>query len=108
MDGPNRNPGSDRGAWSVPWAHRATRLCAASPDLFLFGAGIVSPMLSSLPYYLASLTDVTIRTIVVLVLALYMAHDPDTLISGILRLVPDRRREDAKELIEDFTVRLRG
>lgn len=68
----------------------------------------VSPMLSSLPYYLASLTEVTIRTIVVLVLALYMAHDPDTLISGILRLVPDRRREDAKELIEDFKVRLRG
>ena len=68
----------------------------------------ISPMLSSLPYYLASLTDVTIRTIVVLVLALYMAHDPDTLISGILRLVPDRRREDAKELIEDFKVRLRG
>ena len=68
----------------------------------------VSPMLSSLPYYLASLTEVTIRTIVVLVLALYMAHDPDTLISGILRLIPDRRREDAKELIEDFKVRLRG
>jgi predicted PurR-regulated permease PerM len=68
----------------------------------------VSPMLSSLPGYLASLTEVTIRTIVVLVLALYMAHDPDTLISGILSLVPDRRREDAKELIEDFKIRLRG
>jgi predicted PurR-regulated permease PerM len=68
----------------------------------------LSPALSSVPQFLTGLTDVTIRAIIAVVLALYMAHDPNSLVSGILRLVPDRRREDAKELIQDFEVRLRG
>ncbi len=68
----------------------------------------VSPILSSLPQFLTSLTEVTLRAVVAIVLALYMAYDPDSLISGVLRLVPDRRREGAKELIQDFGTRLRG
>lgn len=68
----------------------------------------VSPVLSSLPEFLTGLTEVTIRALIVLVLALYMAYDPGTLISGVLRLVPDRRREVAKALIRNFGVRLRG
>ena len=68
----------------------------------------LTPALSSLPQLLTSLTDVTVRAIIAVVLALYMAHDPDSLVSGILHLVPDSRREDAKEFIQDFEVRLRG
>ncbi|MCA1728073.1 MAG: AI-2E family transporter [Actinobacteria bacterium] len=68
----------------------------------------LSPVLSSLPQFLTGLTEVTVRALIALVLALYMAYDPGTLISGMLRLVPDRRRESAKALIQDFGVRLRG
>ena len=68
----------------------------------------ISPVLSSLPQFVTSLTEVTLRAIVVLVLALYMAYDPDSLISGVLRLVPYSRREDARDLIQDFGARLRG
>jgi predicted PurR-regulated permease PerM len=71
-------------------------------------SGAVSPVLSSLPQLLTSLTEVTLRTIVAIVLALYMASNPDSLISGVLRLVPDSRREDARELIQNFSARLRG
>jgi predicted PurR-regulated permease PerM len=69
---------------------------------------LISSQLSSLPQLLASLSNVTVRTILVLVLALYMAYDPGSLISGILRLVPDSRRKDAKELLQNFAGRLHG
>ena len=68
----------------------------------------LSPLLSSLPQLLTNLTEITVRTIIAVVLAVYMAYDPGSLISGILRLVPDSRREDARELLQDFGVRLRG
>ena len=68
----------------------------------------LSPALGSIPQLLTSLTDVTIRAIIAVVLALYMAYDPDSLVSGVLRLVPDNRREDVKEFIQDFGIRLRG
>ena len=68
----------------------------------------LSPLISSLPEFLGNLTEVTVRAIIAVVLALYMAHDPQSLVSGVLRLVPDGRREDAKGLIQDFEVRLRG
>jgi predicted PurR-regulated permease PerM len=69
---------------------------------------VLSPVIDSLPHYISSLTEVTIGLVITVVLALYMAYDPGSLVSGILRLVPDRRREDAEELIEDFGTRLRG
>ena len=67
-----------------------------------------SSQLSSLPLFLSGLTEVTIRTVVIVVLALYIAYDPGSLISGALRLVPDSRREDARDFVQRLEIRLRG
>ena len=69
---------------------------------------LVSSEVSSLPHLLSSLTDVTFRLIIIVVLAVYMAFDPGSLISGTLRLVPDKWREDVNDLIQRLEERLRG
>jgi predicted PurR-regulated permease PerM len=69
---------------------------------------LVSSEISSLPHLLSSLTDMTFRMIIIVVLAAYMAFDPGSLISGTLRLVPDKWREDAQDLIQRLEERLRG
>jgi predicted PurR-regulated permease PerM len=68
----------------------------------------ILPILSSLPQFLASLTDVTVRAVIAVILALYMAYNPSSLVSGLLGLVPYSKRGDAKELIKNFEIRLRG
>lgn len=85
------------------------------PNLFQGTGGLgerltnlISSQLSSLPQLLSSLSDVTVRTIIVVVVALYMAYDPGSIISGFLRLVPDSRRDDARELMRNLAGRLRG
>ena len=70
--------------------------------------GYLSGTLGSLPRLLGTATGFLIDAIATLVLALYMAHDPGSLIRGLLRFVPRHREEAARELIEKLEVRLRG
>jgi predicted PurR-regulated permease PerM len=90
-------------------------LASLVPELFQGPGGLgesltnlISSQVSSLPQLLSSLSDVTVRTIIVVVVALYMAYDPGSIISGFLRLIPDSRREDARELMQNLAERLHG
>jgi len=89
-------------------ASMASYIPTQSQDLAERVINTVTPLIGSLPSLLASLTELTARAVIAIVLALYMAHNPGSLVSGILRLVPDSRREVARELTEDFGIRLRG
>ncbi len=50
----------------------------------------------------------TIELIGTIILALYMAYDPNSVIRGILRLVPRRHHERFKRLLQSAEVRLEG
>ncbi|MBV8883439.1 MAG: AI-2E family transporter [Chroococcidiopsidaceae cyanobacterium CP_BM_RX_35] len=79
----------------------------------------VSQALVQLKSFLVSIFDIfplllrntfggTIETIGTLILALYMAYDPNSVIRGILRLVPRRHHERFKRLLQSTEVRLEG
>ncbi len=70
--------------------------------------GIVGRIVSYFPLLLRSTFDLSLQVIATLILALYMAYDPDALLRGILRLSPRRQHERIKRLLESTKVRLRG
>ncbi|WP_273846656.1 AI-2E family transporter [Rubrobacter calidifluminis] len=65
-------------------------------------------LLGSVPALLGTATHMLIDTIAVVVLSLYMAHDPSSLIRGIARFVPDGRRHEFYEIVSNLEGRLRG
>ncbi|MBV9389019.1 MAG: AI-2E family transporter [Chroococcidiopsidaceae cyanobacterium CP_BM_ER_R8_30] len=50
----------------------------------------------------------TIETIGTAILALYMAYDPNSVIRGVMRLVPRRHHERFRKLLQSAEVRLEG
>ncbi|MGA7932022.1 MAG: AI-2E family transporter [Kovacikia sp.] len=65
-------------------------------------------ILGSFPLLLGQTFGTTIELIAVLILAFYMAYDPKSLISGILRLVPRRHHPRFNRLLKATWQRLRG
>jgi predicted PurR-regulated permease PerM len=63
---------------------------------------------SFLPGLLRSTFDVSIQALATVILALYMAYDPEALTRGILRLSPRRHHWRIKKLLQSTKVRLRG
>ncbi len=65
-------------------------------------------LLDIFPLLLRETFGGTIETIGTLILALYMAYDPNSVIRGVLRLVPRRHHDRFKKLLESAQVRLEG
>ena len=65
-------------------------------------------LLGSFPLLLRQTFGATIELVATLILALYMAYDPSTLINGVLRLVPRRYHRRFNRLLKATGVRLRG
>lgn len=64
--------------------------------------------LLSFPLFLSQTVGATIELIATVILALYMAYDPSTLIAGVFRLVPRRQHQRFNRLLKATGVRLRG
>lgn len=64
--------------------------------------------LLSFPLLISQTFGATIELVATLILALYMAYDPSTLIAGIFRLVPRRHHQRFNRLLAATGVRLRG
>lgn len=64
--------------------------------------------LAFFPLLLREAFSRTIELIATLILALYMAYDPKSLIDGILRLIPRRHHQRFNRLLKATGVRLRG
>ncbi|SRR5579883_750733 len=65
-------------------------------------------LLGSFPLLLRQTFGATIELVATLILALYMAYDPSTLIEGVLRLVPRQYHRRFNRLLKATGVRLRG
>ncbi|MBX6765129.1 MAG: AI-2E family transporter, partial [Rubrobacteraceae bacterium] len=65
-------------------------------------------LLGSVPTLLGKATNMLIDTIAVVVLSLYMANDPGSLIRGIARFVPEGRRHEFHDIVTNLEGRLRG
>ncbi|MGA7937408.1 MAG: AI-2E family transporter [Kovacikia sp.] len=65
-------------------------------------------VLSSFPLLIGQTFGTTIEIVATLILALYMAYDPSTLIAGVFRLVPRQHHQQFNRLLKTIGVRLRG
>ena len=65
-------------------------------------------MLTSFPLVLSNTFGGAIEVIGTVVLALYMAYDPNSVIRGILRLIPRRHHNQFYRVLDAAGVRLRG
>jgi predicted PurR-regulated permease PerM len=64
--------------------------------------------LMSFPLLLSQTFRVTIEIVAMLILALYIAYDPNTLIAGVFRLIPRRHHQRFRRLLNAAGVKLRG
>jgi predicted PurR-regulated permease PerM len=68
----------------------------------------INRILSFVPLLLRNTIDATIETLATLILALYMAYNPDSLIQGMLRLAPRREHGRIRKLLKSIQVRIEG
>lgn len=68
----------------------------------------IDRVLSFLPLLLRNTVDASIETLATLILALYMAYNPNSLIQGMLRLAPRREHARIKHLLKAIQVRIEG
>ena len=65
-------------------------------------------LLGFFPPLLRDTFDISLQALATLILALYMAYDPDALTRGILRLSPRKHHWRIEKLLQVIKVRLRG
>ncbi len=70
--------------------------------------GLLNRVVSFFPLILRSTLDVSIDTVATLILALYMAYNPNSLIQGMLRLAPRREHPRIIKLLKTIEMRLEG
>jgi len=70
--------------------------------------GLLDRAFSFVPLLLRNTVDATIETVATIILALYMAYNPDALIQGMLRFAPRREHPRIRKLLKDIQVRLEG
>jgi predicted PurR-regulated permease PerM len=71
-------------------------------------ATVVDRGLSFFPAVLRGTVDFSIETVATLILAIYMAHDPNSLVRGMLRLAPRKQHHRIWKLLQTIKVRLQG
>ncbi len=69
---------------------------------------VANELLKEVPLVLRETLGIPLEFVATLILALYMANDPNSLINGILRLVPRRNHQKFKHFLSAVEVRLRG
>jgi predicted PurR-regulated permease PerM len=65
-------------------------------------------LLGGVPVFLGQAFSLTLELVATLILALYMAYDPNSLVNGILRLVPRQHHQRFKRFLRACETRLRG
>ncbi|MBO3458984.1 AI-2E family transporter [Aetokthonos hydrillicola Thurmond2011] len=65
-------------------------------------------LLKEVPLLLRETLGLPLEFVATLILSLYMAYDPKSLINGILRLVPRRNHQKFKHFLSSLEVRLKG
>jgi predicted PurR-regulated permease PerM len=69
---------------------------------FLYG------LLKSVPQILEKAFGITIEAFAIMILALYITYDPEFLSEGLLRLIPRRRHQQVRHILETMRLRLQG
>ena len=69
---------------------------------------VAEQVLGMFPLFLKQILGATVESFATFILALYMAHDPATLIGGVFRLVPSRHHQRLNRLMKTTGIRLRG
>lgn len=90
---------------------RISRNLAFVPDLSSLSdrlTGLFYRLVGSLPSLLTEAAGFAGAVVVVVFLALYMSISPGPLVSGVLRLVPRGRREEARKVLGALEAELRG
>ena len=68
----------------------------------------INQLLGGVPILLGQAFNFTLELVATVILALYMAYDPKSLVNGILRLVPRRHHQRFTRVLKACQVRLRG
>jgi predicted PurR-regulated permease PerM len=68
----------------------------------------INQLLGGVPIFLGQAFNFTLELVATVILALYMAYDPKSLVNGILRLVPRRHHQRFTRVLKACQVRLRG
>ncbi|MBD2439781.1 AI-2E family transporter [Nostoc sp. FACHB-110] len=69
---------------------------------------LTNQLLGGVPIFLGQAFSLTIELVATLILALYMAYDPNSLVNGILRLFPRQQHQRFKRILRATKIRLRG
>ncbi|MBR8834953.1 MAG: AI-2E family transporter [Stigonema ocellatum SAG 48.90 = DSM 106950] len=69
---------------------------------------VANGLLKEVPIVLREALGIPLEFVATLILALYMASDPNSLVNGILRLVPRRNHQRFKNFLSAVEVRLQG
>ncbi len=69
---------------------------------------VANQLLSSIPVFLNQAFDLTLQSFATLILALYIAYDPDAIVHGVSRLIPRRHHPRFNRLLRAARTRLRG
>ena len=70
--------------------------------------GLLNRVVSFFPMILSSTLDLSINMVATLIIALYMAYNPNSLVQGMLRLAPRREHPRIIKLLKSIKVRLEG
>jgi len=65
-------------------------------------------LLGSIPVLLNQIFDLTLQSFATFILALYIAYDPQTVVRGILRLIPRRHHSRVNRVLKASQLRLQG
>ncbi|BCL39552.1 AI-2E family transporter [Nostoc sp. MS1] len=68
----------------------------------------INQLLGGVPIFLGQAFNFTLELVATVILALYMAYDPKTLVKGILRLIPRRHHQRFTRVLKACQLRLRG
>lgn len=68
----------------------------------------INQLLGGVPVFLGQAFNFTLELLATVILALYMAYDPNSLVNGVLRLVPRRHHQRFKRVLKACQFRLRG
>ncbi|MEH2069678.1 MAG: AI-2E family transporter [Nostoc sp.] len=68
----------------------------------------INQLLGGVPIFLGQAFNFTLELVATLILALYMAYDPRSLVSGTLRLIPRRHHQRFTRVLKACQIRLRG
>ncbi|BAZ00635.1 hypothetical protein NIES37_46300 [Tolypothrix tenuis PCC 7101] len=68
----------------------------------------INQLLGGVPVFLGQAFNFTLELVATVILALYMAYDPESLVNGILKLIPRRHHQRFTRVLKACRARLRG